>query len=78
MEAGTLDLGVVDAKEMFEQILQNVREGFLADPLYGGNKDLVSWRMLGFPGAQYDFRDVIDLKGKKLDFVPVSMIDKSL
>lgn len=78
MEAGTLDLGEVDAKEMFEQVLQNVREGFLADPLYGGNKDLVSWRMLGFPGAQYDFRDVIDLKGKKLDFVPVSMIDKSL
>ena len=35
-------------------------EGFFADPLYGGNKDMAAWKMVGFPGARYDYRDHID------------------
>lgn len=59
-------------------MLQNVREGFLSDPLYGGNKGMASWKMLGFPGARYDFRDHMDKKGQKLVFMPTSMVDNSL
>lgn len=66
------------AKEIFEQVLANVREGFLADPIYGGNKDMASWKMLGFPGARYDFRDVIAKKGQKLKIIPTSLIDNTL
>lgn len=40
-------------------LIQNVREGFFADPLYGGNKDMAGWKMLGFPGARYDYREEI-------------------
>ena len=29
---------------------QNVLEGMLADPSYGGNKDMVGWKWIGFPG----------------------------
>ena len=29
---------------------QNVLEGMLADPSYGGNKDMVGWKWVGFPG----------------------------
>ena len=29
---------------------QNVLEGMLADPAYGGNKDMVGWKWVGFPG----------------------------
>ena len=29
---------------------QNVLEGMLADPMYGGNRDMVGWRWVGFPG----------------------------
>ena len=33
-------------------------EGFLGDPSYGGNKDYVGWKLVGFgttpPGAGYD------------------------
>jgi gluconate 2-dehydrogenase gamma chain len=54
-----------------------VREGFLADPVYGGNKDMASWKMLGFPGARYDFRDYMDQKGKKQHFIPVSLVSNS-
>lgn len=79
MEGGTLDLGSdVETKELFEQILANVREGFLSDPIYGGNKGMASWKMLGFPGARYDFRDVIGKKGQKLQIIPTSLIDNTL
>ena len=78
LERKDINLATIDGSEFFEQILQNVREGFLSDPIYGGNKNLVSWKMLGFPGAYYDYRDVIDQKGKKLDFPPVSLFDTSI
>ena len=78
LEKGALNVGDVDSKELFEQVLQNVREGYLSDPIYGGNKGMASWRMIGFPGARYDFRDVIDQKGQKLDITPVSLVDRSL
>ena len=77
MEANRLALGPVESKPLFEMMLQNVREGFLADPVYGGNKDMVSWKMLGFPGARYDFRDYMDQKGKKFSFIPVSLVSVS-
>ncbi|MBD1551097.1 gluconate 2-dehydrogenase subunit 3 family protein [Pseudomonas typographi] len=79
MENGTLDLGrEVETKELFEQILANVREGFFADPLYGGNKNMASWKMIGFPGARYDFRDLIGKKGQKLQIIPTSLVDNTL
>jgi gluconate 2-dehydrogenase gamma chain len=31
-----------------------VKEGFFADPIYGGNRDMVAWRMIGYPGARYN------------------------
>ncbi len=27
------------------------QQGFFADPIYGGNRDMVAWKMIGFPGA---------------------------
>lgn len=79
MEKGTLDLGAdAEPKLLFEQILQNIREGFFADPIYGGNKGMASWKMIGFPGARYDFRDVLDKKGQDLHIIPTSLIDNNL
>lgn len=79
MESGKLDLGQdIETKELFEQILGNIREGFFADPIYGGNKNMASWKMIGFPGARYDFRDLIGKKGQKLQIIPTSLIDNTL
>ena len=79
METGKISLTEgFDSKVFFELLLQNVREGFLSDPLYGGNKDMASWKMIGFPGARYDFRDVIAKKGQKLNIIPTSLIDNTL
>ncbi|MBV4366690.1 gluconate 2-dehydrogenase subunit 3 family protein [Erwinia sp. BNK-24-b] len=79
MEADKFDMGKeVDTKVFFELLLQNVREGFLSDPIYGGNKEMTSWKMIGFPGARYDFRDMLSKKGKKLNIIPTSLIDNTL
>ncbi|MEI2264548.1 gluconate 2-dehydrogenase subunit 3 family protein [Erwinia sp. CGal63] len=78
MEADKFNLGEVDTKVFFELLLQNVREGFLADPIYGGNKEMTSWKMIGFPGARYDFRDLLSKKGQKLNIIPTSLIDNTL
>jgi gluconate 2-dehydrogenase gamma chain len=36
--------------DFFSLFRQNVLEGMLADPMYGGNKNLIGWRWVGFPG----------------------------
>jgi gluconate 2-dehydrogenase gamma chain len=48
-----------DERALFELLLQNTREGFFADPIYGGNRDMAGWKMIGFPGYRYDYRDFI-------------------
>jgi gluconate 2-dehydrogenase gamma chain len=57
LESGEAKLkGGVDGKAFFTLLLQNVTEGYFADPIYGGNRDMGAWRMIGFPGARYDYR----------------------
>ncbi|RRU97576.1 gluconate 2-dehydrogenase subunit 3 family protein [Stutzerimonas kunmingensis] len=77
MESGDIAFEGIESEVFFEQILQNAMEGFFADPIYGGNRDMVSWKMLGFPGARYDYRPYIDRHNEKLDLVPLSIIGSS-
>jgi gluconate 2-dehydrogenase gamma chain len=71
MEAGKLDLGaVVDAKSFFAQLLQNVMEGFFSDPIYGGNRDMAGWKLIGFPGAHYDNSAFVKAYGQPYPLPP--------
>lgn len=38
------------AGDFFSMFRQNVLEGMLADPAYGGNRDMVGWKWIGYPG----------------------------
>ncbi|WP_144107443.1 gluconate 2-dehydrogenase subunit 3 family protein [Paraburkholderia sp. BCC1886] len=76
MEAGKVPLTTASSDSLFKQFLTNVQEGFLADPIYGGNKDMVGWKMIGFPGARYDYRDYVQMKGKRIDIQPVSIVGR--
>ena len=31
-------------------LVRHTREGMFCDPAHGGNRDLVGWRLLGYPG----------------------------
>jgi gluconate 2-dehydrogenase gamma chain len=64
--------GGVDAKMFFDMLLQNTKEGYFSDPIYGGNKDMGAWKMIGFPGAHYDYLDWVDRHGERVPYPPVS------
>lgn len=78
LEAGKVDLGRdVDAKAYFALLLQNVMEGYFADPLYGGNRGLAAWKMIGFSGARYDQRAYVLAYGKPYPLPPVGIGGRS-
>src|SRR5262249_53638075 len=48
-------------------------EGFFADPVYGGNRDMAGWKMIGYPGARYDYRDWVERHNERYPLPPVSI-----
>lgn len=51
----------------FERLREDVVTSFFADPLYGGNRGMAGWRLIGFPGARYDYRDWVLRHGAVVD-----------
>ena len=39
--------------DFFNLLVTHTRQGFLADPIYGGNRDRVGWQVIGFPGPAH-------------------------
>ena len=74
LEAGKLDFGPdVVAKAYFGLLLQNVMEGYFSDPIYGGNRGMAAWKMIGFSGARYDQRAYVLAYGKPYPLPPVGI-----
>jgi len=63
----------VNATAFFHAFLQNTIEGFFSDPIYGGNREMAAWKMIGFPGARYDYRDYVGRHGERYPLPPVSI-----
>lgn len=49
----------VGAKAFFDLLRTYTMAGFFADPVHGGNRDMVGWQLIGFPGAHMSYRDEI-------------------
>jgi gluconate 2-dehydrogenase gamma chain len=73
MEKGEASFATVPATVFFAQLLTNTKEGYFADPLYGGNRGMVAWEWIGFPGARADFTDWIDQAGRRYPYGAVSI-----
>lgn len=73
MQKGQLQFADVNAIGFFDLLLQNTKEGFFADPLYGGNRDMAAWRMIGFPGTHYDYRDWVGRHNERYPLPPISI-----
>jgi len=54
MEKSEISFERIPPAAFFAQMLENSREGYLADPMYGGNRDMAAWKWIGFPGARAD------------------------
>jgi gluconate 2-dehydrogenase gamma chain len=75
LEHGAFKLGGTDSQEFFKLILKDTQNGFLADPIYGGNRNLAAWKMIGFPGTHYDYRDWIDRHNQRVTLPAVGIAD---
>jgi gluconate 2-dehydrogenase gamma chain len=75
LESGAHDLDGVPSGVFFDMLLKMTVEGFFSDPVYGGNRDMVAWRMIGFPGAYADYYEAIDKHGAKFEREPMSLAE---
>lgn len=73
LEKGDVALPNMRTNEFFIQLLANTKEGYFADPMYGGNRGMGAWKMIGFPGARADFMDWVTQYGKVYPLPPVSI-----
>lgn len=77
LEHGSIEFQSQDSKAFFKHLLKDTREGFLADPVYGGNRDMCGWKMIGFPGARYDYRGWVSRHNERYPYPPVSIRGRS-
>lgn len=75
LEAGEVPLPSMPSSVFFETLLANTIEGWFADPAYGGNRDMISWRMIGFPGAYAQYAELVDQHNRPYDRPPMSMAE---
>jgi gluconate 2-dehydrogenase gamma chain len=77
LESGALTLAGTDGKAFFEQAIKDVQMGFFADPIYGGNRDMAAWKMIGYPGARYNYLDWIDHPNERFPLPPVGITGRA-
>jgi gluconate 2-dehydrogenase gamma chain len=54
----------VGATAFFNLLRAHTIAGFFADPVHGGNRDMVGWKLIGFPGAQMSYFGAIAQYGQ--------------
>jgi gluconate 2-dehydrogenase gamma chain len=78
MEEGKADFGTFSSRAFFGQLLTITMQGFFSDPVYGGNRGMVSWKMLGFPGLPATYADKFEAyRDKRYVAPPQSISDFS-
>jgi gluconate 2-dehydrogenase gamma chain len=75
METNKLDFSPLPAGLFFSALLDVTIEGFFADPVYGGNKDMAGWKLIQFPGAYASYSNDIERHGIAFVRAPVSIAD---
>lgn len=59
-ENGDIAMPGVSSKTFFNLLFQTTIEGAYADPVYGGNKNMMGWKMIEYPGPRMAYADKID------------------
>jgi len=76
LEDGKIELESLSSKLFFGLLLRNTEEGFFADPMYGGNRDKIGWKLIGFPGvAAGNYSELLDKHNVPYRVEPVSTLD---
>jgi gluconate 2-dehydrogenase gamma chain len=71
--------GGLPGRIFFAMLYENVMEGLFADPVYGGNKDKIGWKMIGFPGVLANNAENVKKfsAGQRFTANPTSIVDMS-
>lgn len=64
LEKGHVPIAGIPDDAFFPTLLQNTMEGFFADPIYGGNRNFIGWKLIGFPGPRYNYLEEIGKFGQ--------------
>lgn len=76
LDKGEMQLDMVPGKLFFDLLLANSIEGYFGDPAYGGNRDMATWKMIGFPGARGDYADeIVAYRNKPYPELPQRLAD---
>ena len=76
LEDNKIELESLSSKLFFGLLLRNTEEGFFADPMYGGNRDKVGWKLIGFPGvASSNYAERMAEHNVPYRVEPVSILD---
>jgi gluconate 2-dehydrogenase gamma chain len=76
LESGKIELESLSSKLFFGMLLKNTEEGFFSDPMYGGNRDKVGWKLIGFPGvASSNYNEEMSKHNVPYRVEPVSIED---
>lgn len=59
-EEGKVKMAGVGSSNFFNMLHQVTIEGAYADPVYGGNKGMMGWKMKEYPGPRMSFLDQIE------------------
>ncbi len=76
LEKGEIELTDAPANGFFDMLRQNSQEGFLADPMYGDNRDFAGWRLIGFSGPRYNYLTEVTQYGKPYTLPPVGLLGR--
>jgi gluconate 2-dehydrogenase gamma chain len=58
----------------FAVIREHTVEGYFCDPIYGGNREAVGWRLVGFPGAQWGYTEQQMRPGFDATVIPIKTL----
>jgi hypothetical protein len=64
----------IAAASFFTVLRRHTAEGMFSDPAYGGNRDMVGWRLIGYPGAQRAYTET-DIRGENAPRPPQSLAE---
>jgi gluconate 2-dehydrogenase gamma chain len=78
MQEGKAAFVNFNSRGFFARLLTLTMEGFFGDPIYSGNRNMASWRMLGYPGLPATYAHLIDeYRDKRYVAEPQSIADFS-
>lgn len=75
LDGASISFDALPAKAFFEMLYANTLEGFFSDPIYGGNRNKVGWKLVGFPGAAAAYIGLVDHHNVPYKVAPMGISD---